>query len=78
MPKKNTNQEMEDELEQMTSPPRSEASSGGPTITRKRYQFSEGCEMVAELAAKLEMVQKLPIKREQRILDLVAKFNDFP
>ena len=78
MPKKNPNAEMEDELEQMASPPRSEPSSEGQTIARKRYQFSEGCEMASELAAKLAIVQKLPIKRELRMLDLVSKFNDFP
>ena len=80
MLRKNTKPEMEleDEREQMTSQPRSEPSSESLTKARQRYKFSEVCEMASELAAKLEMVQKIPIMRYPRIVDLVTKFNDFP
>ena len=80
MPKKNTKPEMEleDKREQMTSQPRSEPSSESLTKARQRYKFSEVCEMASELAAKAEIVQKIPITREPRMVDLLAKFNDFP
>ena len=80
MPKKNPNPEMEpeDDIEHMTSVPRSEPSSEGRTTAGQRYKFSEGCEMASELVAKLERVQKIPITREPRMVDLLAKFNDFP
>ena len=74
----NTEMEVGDEQDQMTSPPRSEPSTESRTRARQRYKFSEGCEMASELAAKLEIVQKIPIKRKPGIVDLVAKFNDSP
>ena len=45
---------------------------------QQRYRFSEGCEMAADLADKLEEVKNIPIMYKPRILDLVAKFSAFP
>ena len=80
MPKKSISptEEIEEEPEQMSSPLHSEPDTGAATQERRRYKFSEGCEMAAELSDKLEEVKNIPITHEPRIVNLVAKFSDFP
>ena len=64
------------EADEMSVP--SETEDGDATVQEQRYSFAEGCEMASDLAAKLEKVQTLPILKDPRIVNLVAKFSDFP
>ena len=54
----------EKEPEQRSSPPPSELEDRDATVQQQRYSFSEGCELAAELAIKLEEVQNPPCKRD--------------
>ena len=44
----------------------------------RRWRMSEGGDRTARLLRKLIDVEKIPIKKEMRILELVGLFNDFP
>ena len=61
MPKRSHSptKEVEEEPKEMSTPPHSEPESGSATQERRRYKFSEGCEMAAEMADKLEKVQNI-------------------
>ena len=80
MPKRSLSPNIEatEELEQRSSPSHSEPDERSTAQERRRYKFSEGCELATGLAGKLEEVQKLPITQEARTVNLLAKFNDFP
>ena len=69
----------EKEPEQRSSPPPpSDLEDRDASAQQQRYSFSEGCEMATDLAIKLEEVQNLPIMKKPRIVNLVAKFSNFP
>ena len=44
----------------------------------QRHKFTEECEIEAGMANKLEEALKIPISKSARILDVVARFKDFP
>ena len=46
--------------------------------TSRRWRFSEGGEMTTEIIRKFIELQKLPIEKNIRFADLVARYKDFP
>ena len=66
-----TQRDGQKEPEQRFRPPPCELEDRDAIVERLRYSFSEGCELAAEVAAKLEKVEYLPITHE-RGMDLIA------
>ena len=71
-------EEIRVEMQIESSPSPSDGTQGTGAQGQRRYKFSERCEIAADLANKLEKVQRLPIVKDARLVDLVAKFQDFP
>ena len=65
-------------LEEEADETQREKSGSAERGTTRRWRFSEGGEMKTKRIRKLIELQKLPIKKNIRFVDLVARYKDFP
>ena len=65
-------------LEEEADQTQSEKSYSAERGRARRWRFSEGGEMKTKIIRKLIELQKLPIEKNIRFVDLVARYKDFP